>query len=153
MHRHDPGEVYFVLHGEFAFYTEDPDGSVRRWTAGAGAVVPLDRGTPHTIRNESGADAAAFVVYAPGAPMEGFMRAAARARRRRRPGDGRRPGHCRAARHRATRPRTSRRGPDMTGRPTCTSVLPSRQTISRPTLTGCPHDSTDERRAFLTRFT
>ena len=77
MHRHYPGEVYFVLHGEFAFYTEDPDGSVRRWTAGAGAVVPLAGRTSHTIRNESGADAAALVVYAPGAPMEGFMRAAA----------------------------------------------------------------------------
>src|SRR5215475_11264945 len=77
LHRHDPGEVYFVLRGEFAFYAEDPAGSGRRWTAGAGAVVPLAGGTPHTIRNESGADAAAFVVYAPGAPMEGFMRAAA----------------------------------------------------------------------------
>jgi hypothetical protein len=31
----------------------------------------------HTIRNESDADAMAFVVHAPGAPMEGFSRAAA----------------------------------------------------------------------------
>jgi mannose-6-phosphate isomerase-like protein (cupin superfamily) len=77
MHRHDPGEVYFVLQGEFACYAEDPDGSVRRWTAAAGAVVPLAGGTPHTIRNESGAGAAAFVVHAPGAPMEGFLRAGA----------------------------------------------------------------------------
>jgi mannose-6-phosphate isomerase-like protein (cupin superfamily) len=77
LHRHDPGEVYLVLRGEFAFYTEDPDARVRRWTAGAGAVVPLAGGTPHTIRNESGADAAAFVVHAPGAPMEGFLRAGA----------------------------------------------------------------------------
>jgi mannose-6-phosphate isomerase-like protein (cupin superfamily) len=77
MHRHDPGEVYFVLRGEFAFYAEDPDGSVRRWTARPEAVVPLAGGTPHTIRNESGADAAAFVVHAPGAPMEGFLRAGA----------------------------------------------------------------------------
>jgi hypothetical protein len=29
------------------------------------------------IRNESGADAVAFVVHAPGPPMEGFVRAAA----------------------------------------------------------------------------
>jgi mannose-6-phosphate isomerase-like protein (cupin superfamily) len=77
MHRHDPGEVYFVLDGEFAFYVADPSGSVRRWTAASGAVVPLAGGTPHTIRNESGADAAAFVVHAPGAPMEGFLRAGA----------------------------------------------------------------------------
>ena len=77
MHLHDPGEVYFVLHGEFACYVEDPADSVRRWTAGAGAVVPLAGGRPHTIRNESGADAAAFVVHAPGAPMEGFLRAGA----------------------------------------------------------------------------
>lgn len=75
--RHDPGEVYFVLQGEFAFYAEDPDGSMRHWTAAAGAVVPLAGGTPHTIRNESGACAAAFVVHAPGAPMEGFLRAGA----------------------------------------------------------------------------
>src|SRR5919204_5102704 len=40
MHRHDPGEVYLVLQGEFTFYAEDPDGSARRWTAAAGAVVP-----------------------------------------------------------------------------------------------------------------
>jgi hypothetical protein len=77
LHRHDPGEVYLVLQGEFAFYAQDPGGSVRRWTAAAGAVVPLAGGTPHTIRNESGADAVAFVVHAPGAPMEGFLRAGA----------------------------------------------------------------------------
>lgn len=45
----------------------------------AGDVVPLAGGTPHTIRNESTADAVAFVVHAPGAPMEGFSRAAAAA--------------------------------------------------------------------------
>ena len=52
---------------------------MRRVTAAAGAVVPLAGGTPHTIRNESGADAVAFMVHAPGAPMEGFIRAAAAA--------------------------------------------------------------------------
>jgi uncharacterized RmlC-like cupin family protein len=50
---------------------------VRRITAVAGDVVPLAGGVPHTIRNESDADAVAFVVHAPGAPMEGFIRAAA----------------------------------------------------------------------------
>lgn len=77
MHRHDPGEVYHVLSGEFTFYTAEPDGQVRRVTATAGDVVPLAGGTPHTIRNESDTDAVAFVVHAPGAPMEGFSRAAA----------------------------------------------------------------------------
>ncbi len=46
-------------------------------TAAAGDVVPLAGGTPHTVRNESGADAVAFVVHAPGAAMEDFTRATA----------------------------------------------------------------------------
>jgi mannose-6-phosphate isomerase-like protein (cupin superfamily) len=78
MHRHDPGEIYYVLDGEFTFYVEDATG-VRRVVAGTGDVVPLAGGTPHTIRNESAADAVAFVVHAPGAPMEGFSRAVAAA--------------------------------------------------------------------------
>jgi mannose-6-phosphate isomerase-like protein (cupin superfamily) len=77
MHRHDPGEVYHVLEGEFTFYLGDPAGPVQRVVAGAGEVVPLAGGTPHTVRNESASDAIAFVVHAPGAPMEGFCRAAA----------------------------------------------------------------------------
>jgi mannose-6-phosphate isomerase-like protein (cupin superfamily) len=76
MHRHAPGEVYYVREGEFTFYVGDAAG-VRRVTATAGDVVPLAGGTPHTIRNESAADAVAFVVHAPGAPMEGFCRGAA----------------------------------------------------------------------------
>jgi len=77
MHRHDPGEVYHVLEGEFTFYVGDPAGPVQRTVATAGDVVPLAGGTPHTIRNESAADAVAFVVHAPGAPMENFCRAVA----------------------------------------------------------------------------
>ena len=77
MHRHDPGEVYYVLRGEFTFYAADPDGTVHRFAATSGQVVPLAGGTPHTIRNESDSDAAAFVVHAPGTPMEGFLRAGA----------------------------------------------------------------------------
>lgn len=78
MHRHDPGEVYLVERGEFTFYVggaDDPDR--RRTTARAGDVVPLAGRTPHTVRNESTEDAVAFVVHAPGAPMEQFMRAVA----------------------------------------------------------------------------
>ena len=77
MHRHEPGEVYYVLRGEFTFYIADAGGQVSRATAAAGEVVPLAGGVPHTIRNESAADAVAFVVHAPGAPMEGFLRAGA----------------------------------------------------------------------------
>jgi mannose-6-phosphate isomerase-like protein (cupin superfamily) len=90
LHRHAPGEVYHVLAGEFAFYLGDgdaPDGPVRRVTATAGDVVPLAGGTPHTIRNESAADAVAFVVHAPGGGMEGFARAAAALAARSGPGD------------------------------------------------------------------
>jgi mannose-6-phosphate isomerase-like protein (cupin superfamily) len=78
LHRHDPGEVYYVERGEFTFYiggADDPD--CRRVTAAAGDVVPLAGSTPHTIRNESTEDAVAFVVHAPGAPMEQFLRAVA----------------------------------------------------------------------------
>ena len=53
MHRHDPGEVYHVLEGEFTFYIGDPNESVRRVTATAGGVVPLAGRTAHTVRNES----------------------------------------------------------------------------------------------------
>ena len=76
MHRHDPGEIYYVLEGEFTFYV-GLDADARRVTAGAGDVVPLAGGTPHTIRNEADSDAVAFVVHAPGPPMENFSRAAA----------------------------------------------------------------------------
>jgi len=80
LHRHDSGELYHVLEGEFAFYTGHGPvvpGAVRRFTAGAGDVVPLPGGTPHSIRNESSADAVACVVHAPGTPMEQFMRTVA----------------------------------------------------------------------------
>jgi mannose-6-phosphate isomerase-like protein (cupin superfamily) len=77
MHRHSPGEIYHVLAGEFTFYTAEDDSTVRRITAAAGDVVPLAGGVPHSVRNESTADAVAFVVHAPGAPMENFTRAVA----------------------------------------------------------------------------
>ena len=77
MHRHDPGEVYYVIEGEFTFYI----GLRRRRPAGSppgrATSSPSPAARPHTIRNESDADAVAFVVHAPGAPMESFSRAAA----------------------------------------------------------------------------
>jgi mannose-6-phosphate isomerase-like protein (cupin superfamily) len=76
MHRHEPGEIYHVLDGEFTFYTATDDG-LRRSTAGAGDIVPLAGGVAHTVRNESDKDAVAFVVHAPGAPMEQFSRSVA----------------------------------------------------------------------------
>ena len=78
MHRHEPGEIYHVLEGEFTFYVAD-GGEVSRVTAAAGDIVPLAGGSPHTVRNESDRPAVAFVVHAPGAPMEGFSRAVAAA--------------------------------------------------------------------------
>jgi quercetin dioxygenase-like cupin family protein len=78
MHSHEPGEVYHVLDGEFTFYTGQ-GAEVRRVTATAGDVVPLAGGVPHSVRNESDRDAVAFVVHAPGAPMENFNRAVAAA--------------------------------------------------------------------------
>ena len=76
MHRHASGEVYHVLEGEFTFHLGLGD-DARRVTARAGDTVPMAGGVPHTIRNESDADAVVFVVHAPGPPMEGFTRAAA----------------------------------------------------------------------------
>lgn len=75
MHRHAPGEIYYVLEGEFTFHLGLGD-AARRVTARSGEVVPLAGGTPHTIRNESDADAVAFMVHAPAHPMEDFSRAA-----------------------------------------------------------------------------
>jgi hypothetical protein len=39
-------------------------------------VVHIPAGRAHTVRNESAADAHAYVVFAPGREIEGFMRAA-----------------------------------------------------------------------------
>ena len=76
MHRHAPSEVYRVLTGELVFYTTTQHGTSRR-VARAGETVTLAGHTPHTIRNESDAEAVAFSVHAPGGAMEGFARAAA----------------------------------------------------------------------------
>ena len=76
MHRHAPGEVYYVLEGEFTFYL-GLGSEARRVTAAAGQTVPLAGNLPHAIRNESDADAVAISVHAPGPPMESFSRAAA----------------------------------------------------------------------------
>lgn len=39
-------------------------------------LVPIPAGRAHTVRNESGEDAVAYVIFAPGAEMERFARAA-----------------------------------------------------------------------------
>jgi CRP-like cAMP-binding protein len=76
IHRHDPSEIYYILEGEFTFYLGGGDSTPRQVIAGAGDVVPLPGGTPHTVRNQSDADAVAFVVHTPGPVVEGFTRAA-----------------------------------------------------------------------------
>jgi mannose-6-phosphate isomerase-like protein (cupin superfamily) len=77
LHRHAQSELYHVLEGELTFYIADAAGTVHRTTAAAGAVVPIRGGRPHTIRNESVAEAKALAVHAPGEAFEGFVRAAA----------------------------------------------------------------------------
>lgn len=78
LHRHPSAELYRVEGGELAVYRET-GGAVERIPAPAGSVVVIPGGAAHTIRNESGADARAHVVFAPGGEMEAFMRAAASA--------------------------------------------------------------------------
>ena len=78
LHRHDPDEVYRLERGRLAIYVEDDAGQVRRLVAGPSDVVHIAGGRAHTIRNESDADALAYVVFTPGTAMEGFVRAAAR---------------------------------------------------------------------------
>ena len=76
LHRHEPFEAYRVEHGELTFYLEDEYGVVQRAVAGAGEVVTIPGGREHTIRNESGHEASAFVLFAPGREMERFAREA-----------------------------------------------------------------------------
>jgi mannose-6-phosphate isomerase-like protein (cupin superfamily) len=77
LHRHEPEEVYRVERGVLTLYVEDEHGELDRIAAGPGDVVHIPAGRPHTVRNESGEEATAYVVFAPGAPMERFIRAAA----------------------------------------------------------------------------
>lgn len=79
LHRHAPAKVYRVETGRLAIYLEDEHGTIDRVDAGAGAVVSIAGGRAHTVRNESEAEARAYVVFAPGRPMERFVRAAAAA--------------------------------------------------------------------------
>ena len=76
LHRHAPEEVYRVQCGELTLYVEDDRGDVQRVSAGPGAVVHIPGGRAHTVRNESGAEALAHVVFSPGAEMEQFVRSA-----------------------------------------------------------------------------
>jgi mannose-6-phosphate isomerase-like protein (cupin superfamily) len=77
LHRHPSAEVYRVEAGELALYVEDDGGAIRRTVAGPADVVHIPGGRAHTIRNESGAEARAYVVFVPGTEMEAFARAAA----------------------------------------------------------------------------
>jgi oxalate decarboxylase/phosphoglucose isomerase-like protein (cupin superfamily) len=74
--RHVPAEIYRVLSGELTLYLEDAGGQLARVRAAAGAVVAIPGGRQHSVRNESPAEARAYVVFAPGGEIEQFMRAA-----------------------------------------------------------------------------
>jgi oxalate decarboxylase/phosphoglucose isomerase-like protein (cupin superfamily) len=76
LHRHAPAEVYRVHRGELAIYVEDDAGEIERIATAAGSVVHIPAGRAHTVRNESDADAHAYVVFTPGTEIERFMRAA-----------------------------------------------------------------------------
>src|SRR4029079_15318880 len=71
LHRHAPTEVYRVERGELAIYLGD-----ERIAAPPGSVVHIPGGCTHTVRNESDADATAYVVFTPG-DIESFFRAVA----------------------------------------------------------------------------
>ena len=76
LHRHAPEEIYRLERGELAIHIEDDEGEVRRILARRGDVVHIPGGRAHTVRNESDAEALAYVVFAPGTEMEQFVRAA-----------------------------------------------------------------------------
>jgi quercetin dioxygenase-like cupin family protein len=78
MHRHPPEELYRGEAGELTIFLEE-DGDIRRIAVTPGVVVHIPGGRPHTVRNESDAEARAFVVFTPGADIERFFRAAAAA--------------------------------------------------------------------------
>jgi mannose-6-phosphate isomerase-like protein (cupin superfamily) len=77
LHRHEPTEIDRVSDGELTIYREGDDGEIERIVAAAGEIVAIPGGREHTVRNESAEPATAYVVYAPGEPMERFVRAAA----------------------------------------------------------------------------
>jgi oxalate decarboxylase/phosphoglucose isomerase-like protein (cupin superfamily) len=77
LHRHTPTEVYRVESGELVIYLEDERGGIDRIVSRHGDVVHIPGGRAHTVRNESQAEATAYVVFTPGEPMEAFVRAAA----------------------------------------------------------------------------
>ncbi|WP_308214371.1 cupin domain-containing protein [Solirubrobacter ginsenosidimutans] len=72
MHRHPSEELYRVEAGELAIYVED-----ERIVAGPGSVTHIPGGATHNVRNESAADARAYVIFSPGTEMETFFRAVA----------------------------------------------------------------------------
>ena len=72
LHRHPSAELYRVQRGELALYLGD-----ERIPAAEGAVVHIPGGMAHTVRNETDAEAEAFVVFTPGTEMEHFVRAVA----------------------------------------------------------------------------
>jgi mannose-6-phosphate isomerase-like protein (cupin superfamily) len=72
MHRHPSEELYRIEAGELTIYLED-----ERIVAGPGSVTHIPGGAAHTVRNESAAEAHAYVIFSPGTEMEAFVRAVA----------------------------------------------------------------------------
>ena len=65
-------ETFHILEGEITFWAGDPDQAL--CVAGAGSVVSIPRGTPHSFRIES--DQARWVSFHTPAGHERFYRAA-----------------------------------------------------------------------------
>lgn len=75
LHTHPAQEIFFVLDGEFEFPTVR-DGQTVVTRAGAGAVVHVPSGIPHTYHNAGSGRGRFLAVLSPAADMEGFFKEA-----------------------------------------------------------------------------
>lgn len=75
LHTHPAKEIWFVLEGEFEFPTVR-DGRKETTRAGAGSVVHVPGGIPHTYHNVGSGRGRLLAVLSPAADMEGFFKEA-----------------------------------------------------------------------------
>lgn len=75
LHTHPAQEIFFVLAGEFEFPTVR-DGQTVMTRAGAGSVVHVPGGIPHTYHNAGSGCGRFLAVLSPAAEMEGFFKEA-----------------------------------------------------------------------------
>lgn len=75
LHTHPAQEIFFVLEGEFEFPTVR-DGLQKTTRSGAGSVVHVPGGIPHTYHNVGMGPGRLLGVLSPAAEMEAFFREA-----------------------------------------------------------------------------